>query len=63
MDVPLGGRTKSMSALIRFGRVARERLSGRRLVFTLAICALISTQVLFQPLLYEAFSVEHLART
>ena len=63
MDVPLGGRAQSTSALIRFGRALRVRLSGRRLVFTLAICALISTQVLFQPLLYEAFSLEHLLRT
>ncbi len=63
MDVPLGGRTQSTSALVRFGQALRGRLSGRRLVFTLAICALISTQVLFQPLLYEAFSLEHLLRT
>jgi signal transduction histidine kinase len=63
MDMPLGGRTQSMPAVIRFGRALRERLSGRRVAFTLAICALVSTQVLFQPLLYEAFSLEHLLRT
>src|SRR5512137_2053076 len=63
MEVPLDGRAKPMSRPWRFGRALRERLSGRRLVFTLAICALISTQVLFQPLLYEAFSLEHLLRT
>ena len=63
MAVPLDGRAKSMSRLKRFGRALRERLGGRRLVFTLAICALVSTQVLFQPLLYEAFSLEHLLRT
>jgi hypothetical protein len=63
MDVPLDGRAKPTSRLKRFGRALRARLSGRRLAFTLAICALVSTQVLFQPLLYEAFSLEHLLRT
>jgi signal transduction histidine kinase len=63
MDATVDGRAQPVSDLIRFGRTARERLSGRRLAFTLAICALVSTQVLFQPLLYEAFSLEHLLRT
>ncbi len=63
MDVTLDRRAQPMPALIRFGRTARARLSGRRLAFTLAICGLVSTQVLFQPLLYDAFSLEHLLRT
>jgi signal transduction histidine kinase len=63
MNVPLDGRAKPTSRLKRFGRALSERLGGRRLVFTLAICGLISTQALFQPLLYEAFSLEHLLRT
>jgi hypothetical protein len=46
----------------RAARLARS-LTGRRLLFTLAICVLVSTRVLFQPLLYRGFSLELLVRT
>ncbi len=63
LDAPFGGNTKSTWALVRLGRFLRSHLSRRRFAFTLAICALISTQVLFQPLLYQLFSLELLLRT
>jgi Histidine kinase len=39
------------------------RRGGRRLLFTLAVCLLVSTQVLFQPLLYETFSLENVVQS
>ncbi|MEO6565161.1 MAG: histidine kinase, partial [Casimicrobiaceae bacterium] len=44
----------------QFSAILRDRLSGRRVAFTLAICLLVSTQVLFQPQLYEHFSLPYL---
>lgn len=55
---PAGPRTNAA----RFVADLRERLTGRRLPFTLAICALVSTQALFQPLLYRAFVLEQMLR-
>ena len=57
------GRTAGHRLPIAFVSALRERRIVRRLAFTLTICALVSTQVLFQPLLYEGFSLEHLLRT
>jgi len=54
---------KAMRAVAGAHSALRASLSRRRLLFALAIALLISTQVLFQPLLYRAFSLEHLLRT
>jgi len=48
--------------LVRFGLRYFRLLSWRRLSLTFAICVLVSTQFLFQPLLYEAFLAEQLVR-
>jgi len=61
-DGRANGRVRSISAVVRGVRAVQGRLSGRRLAFALAICVLVSTQVLFQPLMYKAFSLEHLLR-
>jgi Histidine kinase/Histidine kinase-, DNA gyrase B-, and HSP90-like ATPase len=61
-NTPSWGRMESGGAARRFGRALGERFTVRRLVFAFAICALVSTQALFQPLLYQAFSLELLLR-
>jgi hypothetical protein len=50
------GIARAVTAVIR-------RLTGRRILFVLAACALVSTQALFQPFMYQAFSLGHFART
>jgi hypothetical protein len=45
-------------ALARFAAAMRATLGRSRVGFTLAVCALISTQALFQPTLYEPFVPE-----
>jgi len=44
-------------------RLVRAGLAPSRLAFALAVCVLVSTQVLFQPMLYTSFSIEHLGQT
>lgn len=63
MQAYFGQRAQSMMVPGGFLAALRDRLGLRRLLFTLAIAALVSTQVLFQPLLYEMFLLEHLVRT
>jgi len=41
----------------------RAKLNWRRVAFTAGICALVSTQALFQPLLYSPFDLEGIVRT
>jgi signal transduction histidine kinase len=41
----------------------RAKLGWQRVTFTLAVCVLVSTQVLFQPTLYTPFDLEGLVRT
>ena len=44
-------------------RALLARLTATRVAFAVAVCALVSTQVLFQPLLYQSFSPGHLVDT
>lgn len=57
-EVPGSGGARAR--LSRLARAFYERLAGKRLLFSLAICVLVSTQFLFQPQLFEAFSLSHL---
>jgi len=50
-------------ALMSRLRLVRSRLAPSRLAFALAVCVLVSTQVLFQPMLYASFSFGHVAQT
>lgn len=49
------GIARNVTAVIR-------RLTGRRILFVLAVCALVSTQALLHPLMYQAYSLGHFAR-
>ena len=62
-------RTRCADALRRVPRACPcglrallSRLGSERLAFALGICALVSTQVLFQPQLYTPFSPADVAR-
>jgi signal transduction histidine kinase len=55
-------RSTDAQALARFAASLWTRLGGSRVGFTAAVCALISTQALFQPSLYEPFVPEAVAR-
>jgi len=58
-----GSSRRLASRLATRVRTMRARLGPTRVAFTLAVCVLVSTQVLFQPILYEPFSPAHVAQT
>ena len=55
-------RSNDAQALARFAASLWAKLGGSRIGFTAAVCALISTQALFQPSLYEPFVLQGLVR-
>lgn len=55
-------RSPDAQAFARFAASLWARLGGSRIGLTVAVCALISTQALFQPPLYEPFVPEGLLR-